>query len=115
MDEATRKKAFWSLCGCILLTASAGCTAREPVPDTRHTESTTDIAAEQSGTTPPVPTRAPSPLAPTSRNDVVVEPSAPPPAKKSPASPRRVIKPSPWQPPAVVDPVRPEVGNETPG
>jgi hypothetical protein len=54
------------------------------------------------------------------------QPSARPNAKRSakagarpddrpvPPAPPKVL-PSPWQPPAVVDPVRPEVGNETPG
>jgi hypothetical protein len=126
MTKATRWAVPWAVCGSVLVVASAGCTARDRAPEARRIESVDQVenadtgAAEPVAATPTVPTPAaptpaPRPIASSPKNETVAKPNAPPPAKPTPAPPRQVVKPSPWQPPAVIDPVPPEVGNETPG
>ena len=110
MKETMPKGAARALCWCALVAASAGCTAREPVATTGRTGSFSSATTESSEASATV---APPPVA--QGNEAVAKTSQPsqPPAKQPAVPPRPDVQPSPWQPPAEIDPVPPDVGNAT--
>ena len=112
MRKATRTGPVRLACGCLLTVASAGCSAREQAPAT----SAIQHADEMTGSPALTPGAAPGSSPEAQGNDVVTRPGPPPTPGKQPSSPPRpTVQPSPWQPPAEIDPVRRDVGNETPG
>jgi hypothetical protein len=100
-----------------LVAASAACTARDPLPEARLIDSADQAAQVDERAADPVaaPPAASTPPNSSSQGKEKMARPAPPPAKPAPPPAPRDIKPSPWQPPAIVDPAPPEVGNETPG
>jgi hypothetical protein len=90
---------------------AAACGARQPVGETGRPSVRAEQEDQVMADTPPRP--APRPGTPDATMLSTGPSTAPP--KPKPPRPGDKISPSPWQPPAVIDLVRPEVGNETPG
>lgn len=111
MRGTTRQRGTRLVCGALLFAACGSCGVREKMPAVGQAEPADGVTTSASS----APAAAPGVTPAGQGNEVMTNPAPrEAPAKQSPA-PRPDVQPSPWQPPAEVDPVRPDVGNETPG
>lgn len=102
--------------GLVLLLTLAACRgqspeAAPPIPRNEQQEQQVTAVPEKRSSEMAGPADRPQPQ----RNSVQQPPPEPPQPPASQPPPSRKIVPSPYQPPAEVDPIPPDVGNETPG